>query len=53
MTDTCALCGGELEEEEIAADRQDKLREHDPELEEEDMHALVCQDCGHIAYRRR
>lgn len=50
--DTCALCGGELVEEDIDGDRQQKMRAHDPDLEAEELHQVVCQACGHVAYRR-
>lgn len=52
MEESCALCGGELVEEEIDEDREAKIREHEPDLEGEELHALVCQDCGHVSYRR-
>lgn len=50
--ENCALCGGDLVEEDIDEERETKIRGSSSDLEEEDMHALVCQDCGHVSYRR-
>lgn len=50
--DTCALCGGELVEEAIHEDREAALRENVPDLEEKDLHARVCQACGHVSYHK-
>lgn len=49
---TCALCGGELDEHELTDEREEELRHNIPSLDEEgkDIHAHVCQDCGHISY---
>lgn len=49
--ENCALCGGEMVEEEIEEEREEKLRENS-DLDGDDVHALVCQDCGHVSYRR-
>ncbi|MDY6777012.1 MAG: YgiT-type zinc finger protein [Candidatus Nanohaloarchaea archaeon] len=48
----CALCGGEMVEEDLEDEREQKIRRNSEIEDEEDMHALVCQDCGHVAYRR-
>ncbi len=53
MTDEgCALCGGETEKQEIDDDREAKIREHNPDLDGDDVHARVCTECGHVSYRR-
>lgn len=49
----CTVCGGDLVEEELDEERESKIRENSPGLEDdEDLHAFVCQECGHVAYRR-
>lgn len=48
----CLLCGGEMEEEQIEDDKIDRLKEDNQHLEGEDVHKLVCADCGHTAYVR-
>ncbi|MDY6770820.1 MAG: hypothetical protein SV186_02555 [Candidatus Nanohaloarchaea archaeon] len=51
--DECAICGGEVEEEEIEPEKLERLQEDNEHLEGEDIHKLVCQECGHTAYVRR
>lgn len=50
--ESCAFCGGDLVEEEIEEERESKIRRSSEDLGEEELHALVCQDCGHVSYRR-
>lgn len=51
--DECTLCGGDLTEEELDEERETRIRGNSPDLDADDgLHALVCEDCGHVAYRR-
>ncbi|MDY6762046.1 MAG: hypothetical protein SVY41_03280 [Candidatus Nanohaloarchaea archaeon] len=51
--DGCAICGGELEEHEVDAEREERIRGRSPDLpDDEEVHAFVCQDCGHVVFRR-
>lgn len=51
--DQCELCGGELEEREISDEREAQLRENIPDLDGKTLHATVCTECGHVAYRKQ
>ncbi|MCJ7479277.1 MAG: hypothetical protein MUP63_03830 [Candidatus Nanohaloarchaeota archaeon QJJ-7] len=53
VEETCAICGGELVEEDIHDDREEKIRDNSPDIDDgEDLHALACEDCGHVTYHR-
>lgn len=48
--ETCALCGGELEDHEVTAEREEKIRKNAHDIDGKDVHAKVCTDCGHVSY---
>ncbi|MDY6769616.1 MAG: hypothetical protein SVU88_01450 [Candidatus Nanohaloarchaea archaeon] len=52
MADECTVCGGEMAEEELDEEQVEKIRARSADLADDDVHALVCQECGHVAYRR-
>ncbi len=50
MADTCPLCGGVLEDHEISEERENEIRKAGHDLDNKDVHATVCSECGHISY---
>ncbi|MDY6768991.1 MAG: YgiT-type zinc finger protein [Candidatus Nanohaloarchaea archaeon] len=49
----CAICGGDLIEHEVEEEREERIRGRSPEIEEdEEIHAFVCEDCGHVVFHR-
>jgi rubrerythrin len=46
----CTICGEELEEKEIEDDKVKRLKKNNKHLGGEDIHKLVCTECGHTAY---
>lgn len=50
MADSCALCGGELEEYEVSEEREERIRKNVPDLDGKTVHARVCTECGHVSY---
>lgn len=48
----CAICGGETKEQEIEEEKKDRLMKDNEHLENEEIHKVVCDNCGHTAYVR-
>ncbi|MDY6777983.1 MAG: hypothetical protein SVU32_04905 [Candidatus Nanohaloarchaea archaeon] len=49
----CVICGGDVEEADIEPDKVERLKEDNKHLEGEEIHKLVCQECGHTSYVRK
>ncbi|MCJ7428937.1 MAG: hypothetical protein MUP66_00945 [Candidatus Nanohaloarchaeota archaeon QJJ-5] len=53
MTEDCAICGSETREEEIDPEKKERLMKDSDHLEGEEIHKVVCENCGHTAYVRK